>query len=602
LLAAMMVAVACAGGWTPATAQTAPVMTSAAPPPGSVGTPYLHQFTAGPLDLLFAVTGANVPPPGLLVTPQGFLVGVPTTAGTFGPVTVCATSLLFPPTCQVFTMTIARRSGDLLVAPSPGGPLGTPLRATATLLGSLVPIGSLTFRLFDDPSCTRPVFSSENPLTAFGAATSDDFLPPIAGVYRWTVHFRGDANNEPVSALCHTATNVVITGSTPPTTVPTTSTTTPTTVPGPSGARYVPLSPARIADTRTGAGGLSGAVGPGATVAVQVGGAGVPATATAVVMNVTVTQPTARGSLTLSPDGRPRPLVPSMSFTPGQTVARLVVVELGAGGRVATFNSAGDTHVIYDVTGYFIGGAGSAGRYQPLVPARIADTRFGAGGVRLGPQQSLDLQVTGMGGAPAHGVSAALLNVAATSTTAESYLTVYPTGESQPSTANLSFAAGETVSNSAMVKVGAGGKVTVYNNAGETDVVVDIAGTYTDASVVGSTGGYTPLAPARIYDTRLGSPSPAGSTEDVQVTGVGGVPSTGVRAVIVSVAVARPAGPGSLTTFPSGTAQPLTSDLNYAAGETRSNLVVVQVGAGGSVAVSPSTTTHVIVDVVGWFS
>ena len=598
----MMVLVASAVGWQSASAQSAPVMTSPPPPPGVAGTGYLHQFNAGPLELVFGVTQGTLPP-GIVLTPQGFLVGIPTTAGTFGPTTVCATSLLFPPACQVVTIVITQRTPAILAAPSAGGPLGTRLWAAATLVGAFLPTGSMTFRLFADASCTAQVFASETPLLLYGEARSGEFVPLTPGTYRWTMTYPGDVNNRPVSTRCHDAGTVVITAAS--TTVPstTTSTTTPTTIPGPTGNRYVPLSPARIGDTRTGAGGLSGPVGPGATVAVQVAGrGGVPAEATAVVMNVTVTQPTASGYLTLSPDGSPRPLPASVSFAPGRTVPRLVVVELGTGGRVATFNSAGDTHVVYDVAGYFTAGAGSSGRYQPLVPARIADTRFSAGGVRLGPGQSFDLQVSGQGGAPAQGASAAVLNVAATGTTAHSYLTVYPTGEPQPPTANLTFAAGETVSNSAMVKLGAGGRVTVYNNAGETDVVVDITGTYTDASVAGSAGAYTPLAPARIYDTRLGAPTPAGGTEELEVTGVGGVPATGVRAVILSVAVTQPAGPGSLTTFPAGAAQPPTSDLNYATGETRSNLVVAQVGAGGRVVVSPSTRAHVLVDVVGWFS
>jgi hypothetical protein len=589
----MVAVVVSAGGVVPAEAQTAPVMTSTPPPPGSVGTAYLHQFTAGPLDLLFAVN-SGILPPGLLLTAQGFLTGVPTTAGTFGPTTVCATSVLFPPGCQVFTIVIAKRIADMLVAPSPGGPLGTPLSATATLVGSVAPTGSVTFRLSDDPSCHHEVFRSEKPPTLYGAATSEAFVPTGAGTYRWTVTYSGDANNEPVSARCNLASAVVITGATPSTSTP---------PPGAAGSGYVPLTPARIEDTRTGAGTLPAALGPGAAVAVQVAGrGGVPAGASAVVVNVTVTQPTAQGYLTLYPDGSPQPPTADVNFTSGRTVASLVVVKLGAGGRVAMFNSGGDTHVIYDVAGYFVGGAGNAGRYQPLAPARIADTRSGAGGVRLGPGQSFDLQVAGRGGAPAAGVAAAVLNVAATGTTAESYLTIHPTGEARPLAADVSFSAGATVSNSAMVKLGAGGRVTVYNNAGGTDVVVDIAGTYTDASVAGSLGGYTPLPPARILNSRLGPPLAAGGTVEVDVTGAGGVPETGVRAVVLSVAVTEPSGPGSFTVFPAGTARPATSNLNYAPGETRTNLVVAQVGAGGRVTLFTSAPAHAVVDVAGWFT
>jgi len=370
---------------------------------------------------------------------------------------------------------------------------------------------------------------------------------------------------------------------------------------------YTPLTPARILDTRNGTGGLPGAIGPGATVDVQVTGrGGVPTTGvSAVAMNVTVTQPTGAGYLTMFPSGTTRPLAANLNFTPGKTVPNLVVVKLGAGGKVSMFNSSGSTHVIYDVAGWYsTTTSGNAGRYSALVPARILDTR---GGVRLGPGASMDLQVSGRGGVPAAGVSAAVLNVAVTGATAVSFLTVYPTGGTRPEAANLNDVAGDTVSNRVMAKLGTGGKVTLYNNAGSTDVVVDVGGWYSDASVAATTGAYTALAPARVLDTRDGTGGVAGALAsntgvDVQLTGVAGVPATGVTAVILNATVTSPAGPGYLTISPTGTARPLASDLNYATDETRPNLVVVRVGTGGKVNLFTSTGTHVVFDVAGWFS
>ena len=378
----------------------------------------------------------------------------------------------------------------------------------------------------------------------------------------------------------------------------------------PGAGRYTPLTPARILDTRVGTGGISAPLGPGATVDVQVTGrGGVPASGVStVVMNVTVTGPTADGYLTVYPSGAARPNASSLNFTPGKTVPNLVVVKLGTGGRVAAFNSAGNTHLLFDVAGYFAGnGVGNAGRYQSLVPARIADTRSNQGGVRLGPGASFDLQVAGQGGVPAAGAQAAVLNAAVTGTTAASFLTVYPTGESRPNASNLNFAAGDTVSNRMMTKLGTGGKVTIFNSSGSTDVIVDVGGWYTDATVGGVLGTYVPLAPARILDTRVGVGAPAapvgaGATIDVQVTGRGGVPATGVRGVILNATVVGPAAMGYLTIFPAGAPRPNASDLNFATGETRPNLVVVQVGAGGRVSLFSSAQTHVLFDVAGWFS
>ncbi|MGI8806434.1 MAG: RHS repeat-associated core domain-containing protein [Acidimicrobiales bacterium] len=375
--------------------------------------------------------------------------------------------------------------------------------------------------------------------------------------------------------------------------------------------RLQPLAPARILDTRTGIGGFSAPVGPGATVSVAVAGrGGVPATgATAVAINVTVTQPTGDGHLTLYPSDSVLPLAANLNFTPNKTVPNLVVVKLGANGRVDMFNSAGATEVIVDVAGWFSDDpTGNDGRFQPLTPARILDTRFGPGSplVRLGPGASLDLQVTGLGGVPATGAGAVVLNVAVTNTTATSYLTVFPTGEALPLAANLNWVAGDTVSNRIIVKLGTSGRVTLFNHSGDTDVIVDTNGWFTDASQVGTAGVYVPLNPARILETRVpfggSGPIAAGATLDVQVTGRGGVPASGVSAVVLNATVVSPAGVGFFTIFPAGSLRPLASDLNYAPAETRPNLVVVKLGAGGKVSLFTSVGAEAVFDVAGYIT
>jgi hypothetical protein len=90
----------------------------------------------------------------------------------------------------------------------------------------------------------------------------------------------------------------------------------------------------------------------------------------------------------------------------------------------------------------------------------------------------LNLQVTGRGGVPATGVSAVVLNVTVTEPTAPSFLTAWPAGLALPLAANLNYLAGQTVPNLVTVKVGAGGQVSLYNAAGSTHIVVDVAGWY----------------------------------------------------------------------------------------------------------------------------
>jgi outer membrane protein assembly factor BamB len=246
---------------------------------------------------------------------------------------------------------------------------------------------------------------------------------------------------------------------------------------GAGGAGYTPLTPARILDTRTGDGSPATKLGPGAVRSLQVTGrGGVPADGvSAVVLNVTVTQPTADSFLTLWPAGQALPLVSNLNFVPGQTVPNLVVVKVGAGGQVDLYNLAGATDVVADVAGWFgpAGGAGSP--YVPLPPQRILDTRSGN---KLGPNAAMTLQVTGLAGVPAAGVSAVVLNVTVTEPTAESFLTVWPAGQARPLASNLNYVAARTVPNLVVVKVGAGGQVDLYNLAGATHVVADVAGWY----------------------------------------------------------------------------------------------------------------------------
>jgi hypothetical protein len=123
-----------------------------------------------------------------------------------------------------------------------------------------------------------------------------------------------------------------------------------------------------------------------------------------------------------------------------------------------------------------------------------------------------------------------------------------------------------------------------------------------------SPGGLSPLAPARLLDTRTGNgasgPVAAGGTVHLQVDGRGHVPPSGVGAVVLNVTVTQPQAAGYLTVYPDGTPQPATSNLNFLAGQTVPNLVVAPVGANGKVAITngSSGTVHVMADVSGWFS
>jgi hypothetical protein len=253
--------------------------------------------------------------------------------------------------------------------------------------------------------------------------------------------------------------------------------------------------------------------------------------------------------------------------------------------------------------------ASSAGtRFHALTPSRILDTRSGNGAPvgPLGPGATMNLQVTGRGGVPSTGVSAVVVNVTVTDATAMSYLTVYPAGEARPLAANLNYGPGQVVPNLFTAKVGANGQLSMFNAAGTAQVIADVAGWYDDGT--SATGAlFHPVTPNRILDTRTGLGAPAaplgpGATMNLQVTGRGGIPSTGVSGVVVNVTVTQPTALSYLTGFPAGEALPLAANLVYLPGQTVPNLVSAKVGASGQLSLyNAGGSVHVIGDVAGWF-
>jgi subtilisin family serine protease len=383
-------------------------------------------------------------------------------------------------------------------------------------------------------------------------------------------------------------------------------------------ATYFPLAPYRVLDTRNGTG-LSGPFGPGQsrdlTVSPSGGPSGVPpAHVGAVVMNVTVTNPTSAGYLIVSPAGQSVPLASNLNFSAGETVPNLVTVDIGVGGigngKVTFFNGLGNTDVVADVVGYYDDSTLNGGQYTTIPPTRILDTRNGTGlSGQFGPGQTRDLTVEPVGGVvPAANVGAVVMNVTVTRPSAASWLTLFPAGGAVPLASNLNFSAGETVPNLVIVKVGASGQVSIFNNTGNTDVVADVVGYFGDGTAMQPPGKkFTGLSPSRILDTRNGTglSGPFGATQerDLAVGGAGGVPSS-VTAVIMNVTVTNPSAPSWLIVFPAGGSPPLASNLNFSAGETVPNLVMV--GATGSPAkvglFNQAGTTDVVADVVGYFS
>ena len=160
------------------------------------------------------------------------------------------------------------------------------------------------------------------------------------------------------------------------------------------------------------------------------GQGGVPASGvSAVVVNVTAVSPKSAGFVTVWPSGATRQQTSNLNFQAGQSIPNLVVVPVGADGKIQLFNgSAGTVQLLADVTGYIIAGTPTApGAVASLAPARIMDTRINLGVTGAVPGAGHgSLQVTGQGGIPANGVSAVVVNVTAVSPKAAGFVTVWP--------------------------------------------------------------------------------------------------------------------------------------------------------------------------------
>ncbi|GIG58423.1 hypothetical protein Lfu02_27950 [Longispora fulva] len=248
------------------------------------------------------------------------------------------------------------------------------------------------------------------------------------------------------------------------------------------GSRYVPASPTRVLDTREAVG--RNPVAPGGTLTLQVTGAnGVPATGvTAVTMNVTVTQPTANGFLTVYPDGQALPNASNLNWTPGLTAPNLVVVPV-VNGKVAFHNtSPGTVHVVADLVGYHTTGTGSV--FHAYQPKRVLDTRsrIGTDGTTpVAPNSDLSLNLWSLAeqSGPITGV---VLNMTVTEPTANGFLTAYPgTAQQRPNASNLNWVPGQTVPNLVVVPVDSDNQIRLFNTSpGTVHVVADVYGYYTN--------------------------------------------------------------------------------------------------------------------------
>lgn len=388
-------------------------------------------------------------------------------------------------------------------------------------------------------------------------------------------------------------------------------------IPGGNGFNALP-APVRIFDSRTGIGTTTGVFGAGEHRSLVVAGQnGVPVSATAVVLNFGASGASmaSGGFAAIAPTAGSfsAPTVSNLNFASDRAYSNAVTVAVGTGGSIDFYNRNGTTHLFADVIGFFDPTTGST--LIPMAPNRVFDTRSGTGTTqgRFAAGEHRDFDVVTAAALPPS-TTAVVFNVTATNATAVSpagWAAVTPTplgNYTAPSTSNVNFTASSgAVATMVTCGIGSGGKVTFFNKNGDTHLIGDLVGYYTND---GSGARYFPLTPTRVVDTRTGNgvnaPDPirTGQSLRLYMQGRGGVPySSSVAAVLMNLTSARSTTFGWFGVYPGSTAHGNESSVNFLAGRAAANLVLATLNGSGAIDVyNKNGSADAIIDMAGYFA
>ena len=273
----------------------------------------------------------------------------------------------------------------------------------------------------------------------------------------------------------------------------------------------VGVTPKRVVDTRLGIG-WPGRVTERDPIVIDVAGmtakrpngtsVTAPSNVSGVSLNVTSTNSSRPGFLTVWPCDEPFPLASSVNYQAGSAVANGVFSGVDENGQVCIY-ALTDTHVVVDVQGW-IAPDQSAASFTAVTPSRLVDTRSGS---RVTASSPLAVRVHGaavtIAGAATTvptSATAAVINVVAADPDEAGYVTVWPCAGDLPLASNLAYLRRDTRSNGVIAPIGPDGSICVYSLS-PTDIIVDISGWLTGPA--SGSGGFTGAVPKRFVDTRF---------------------------------------------------------------------------------------------------
>jgi len=326
---------------------------------------------------------------------------------------------------------------------------------------------------------------------------------------------------------------------------------------------------------------------------------------------------------TVSPSGPPTP-TGTVSFTSNGTeisgctavplsssmaVCMTSSLAVGTDAIVATYSGDGNYTGSNGSTTQIVNPVPTAVQFVTLTPCRVVDTRnptgtFGGPPIGGNSSRSFPLSLSGNPCNIPSTVIAYSLNVTVVPETTLGYLTIWPTGEGQPTVSTLNSPDGRIKANAAIVPGGTpSGSVSVYVTD-TTNVILDIDG-YFATPTQDSLQFYT-LTPCRIVDTRNGQDQgmlQGGVERDYTIPPNCGVPSSATAYSFNVTVLPAAGGLDYLTVWPKGETQPVVSTLNDKTGTVVANAAIVPAGSQNATAFyAHSNSTNLLLDVNGYFA
>ena len=380
-----------------------------------------------------------------------------------------------------------------------------------------------------------------------------------------------------------------------------------------AGLRFVPLTPCRLVDTRyndafSGSYLTAGSTRTYTLPSVPMSyGCNIPNYAAAYALNVAVL-PRA-GTLpfiTLWPNGPSRPVAATLSSYDGRIKSVASIVGGDVNGAINVYANQ-DTELVLDIEGYFV--ASGAANYSsdlefyPVTPCRVVDTR-GANGTFGGPalvyhgKRDFPVQASSCS-IPSNATAYSINVIALPSTGSLSFMTAWPTGQTQPTSAVVNAPTGTITANAAIIQAGNSGDISVYSTDAS-NLVIDINGYFAPPTTNGLS--FYPYGPCRVLDTRSQAPGLFSGSNNTSFPGSScNVPGVG-QAYVVNATVLPNNQPFTfLALWPQGTGQPAEATLNALDGAITNNLAIVPT-SNGSISEFQTNQANLVLDIFGYFA